>query len=156
MATLSFVSRVLPDNLKFCHPSATTPEQMLQVIESFVEANPGCGRAGFPFGRARGHASEVAVPRIALGIAAGIDARQSHGECTLCLVKLVCREGRIAMRSHALPVALLVTLVFGATASAQTPSWTPRRQRALSLEMGRDRRARRRQPHEAAKACSMR
>ena len=40
MATLSFVSRVLPDNLKFCHPSATTPEQMLQVIASFIEANP--------------------------------------------------------------------------------------------------------------------
>ena len=40
MATLSFVSRVLPDNLKFCHPSAATPEQMLQVIESFIEANP--------------------------------------------------------------------------------------------------------------------
>jgi kynurenine formamidase len=29
------------------------------------------------------------------------------------------------MRSHALPVALLATLMFGATASAQTPSWTP-------------------------------
>jgi len=29
------------------------------------------------------------------------------------------------MTSHALPIALLVTLVFGATASAQTPSWTP-------------------------------
>src|SRR5437867_959046 len=43
MTTLSFVSRVLPDNLKFCHPSAATPEQMLQVIESFVEANPDAG-----------------------------------------------------------------------------------------------------------------
>jgi len=40
MATLSFVSRVLPDNLKFCHPSTTTPELMLQVIASFVESNP--------------------------------------------------------------------------------------------------------------------
>lgn len=40
MATLSFVSRVLPDDLKFCHPRATTPADMLQVIESFVEANP--------------------------------------------------------------------------------------------------------------------
>jgi kynurenine formamidase len=29
------------------------------------------------------------------------------------------------MRSHALPVALLATLIAGATASAQTPSWTP-------------------------------
>ena len=29
------------------------------------------------------------------------------------------------MKSHALPVALLITLMFGATASAQTPSWTP-------------------------------
>ena len=47
MATLSFVSRVLPDNLKFCHPSGTTPEQMLQVIESFVEANPDAGGQDF-------------------------------------------------------------------------------------------------------------
>jgi hypothetical protein len=47
MATLSFVSRVLPDNLKFCHPSATTPEQMLQVIESFIEANPDAGAQDF-------------------------------------------------------------------------------------------------------------
>ena len=47
MATLSFVSRVLPDNLKFCHPSSTTPEQMLQVIESFVEANPDAGAQDF-------------------------------------------------------------------------------------------------------------
>ena len=47
MATLSFVSRVLPDNLKFCHPSAATPEQMLQVIESFVEANPDAGAQDF-------------------------------------------------------------------------------------------------------------
>src|SRR5215471_12930182 len=29
------------------------------------------------------------------------------------------------MTSHALPVALLATLIVGATASAQTPSWTP-------------------------------
>jgi hypothetical protein len=47
MATLSFVSRVLPDNLKFCHPSAATPEQMLQVIESFIEANPDAGAQDF-------------------------------------------------------------------------------------------------------------
>jgi hypothetical protein len=40
IATLSFVSRVLPDNLKFCHPSATTPEQILQTISSFLDANP--------------------------------------------------------------------------------------------------------------------
>ena len=39
-ATLSFVSRVLPDNLKFCHPNTATPEQMLQVVISFVESNP--------------------------------------------------------------------------------------------------------------------
>ena len=47
MATLSFVSRVLPDNLKFCHPSAATPELMLQVIASFVEANPDAGGQDF-------------------------------------------------------------------------------------------------------------
>jgi len=47
MATLSFVSRVLPDNLKFCHPSATTPADMLQVIESFIEANPDAGAQDF-------------------------------------------------------------------------------------------------------------
>src|SRR5262245_26851401 len=47
MATLSFVSRVLPDNLKFCHPSATTPEQMLQVIASFIDANPDAGAQDF-------------------------------------------------------------------------------------------------------------
>jgi hypothetical protein len=40
IATLSFVSRVLPDNLKFCHPSAATPEQILQAIGSFMDANP--------------------------------------------------------------------------------------------------------------------
>src|SRR5438270_11852480 len=32
IATLSFVSRVLPDDLKFCHPSTATPEQMVQVV----------------------------------------------------------------------------------------------------------------------------
>jgi hypothetical protein len=42
----------------------------------------------------------------------------------LCAVNC-CVEGRIAMKSHALPVTLLITLMFGATASAQTPSWTP-------------------------------
>ena len=40
IATLSFVSRVLPDNLKFCQPSGATPEQMLQAVTSFVDANP--------------------------------------------------------------------------------------------------------------------
>jgi Rap1a immunity proteins len=39
LATLSFVSRVLPDDLKFCHPNTATPEQMLQVISSFMDAN---------------------------------------------------------------------------------------------------------------------
>jgi len=47
MATLSFVSRVLPDNLKFCHPSAVTPEQMLELIDSFIEANPDAGAQQF-------------------------------------------------------------------------------------------------------------
>jgi hypothetical protein len=40
LATLTFVSRVLPDNLKFCQPSATPPERVLQAIASFVDANP--------------------------------------------------------------------------------------------------------------------
>ena len=40
LATLSFVSRVLPDNLKFCHPNTAAPEQMLQAISSFMDANP--------------------------------------------------------------------------------------------------------------------
>jgi hypothetical protein len=40
IATLSFVSRVLPDNLKFCHPNTATPEQILQAISSFIDANP--------------------------------------------------------------------------------------------------------------------
>jgi hypothetical protein len=40
LATLSFVSRVLPDNLKFCQPSGATPELMLQAIGAFMEANP--------------------------------------------------------------------------------------------------------------------
>jgi hypothetical protein len=40
IATLSFVSRVLPDNLKFCHPNTATPEQILQTISSFIDANP--------------------------------------------------------------------------------------------------------------------
>ena len=42
-----FESRVLPDYLKFCHPSGTTPEQMLQVIEGFTEANPDAGGQDF-------------------------------------------------------------------------------------------------------------
>jgi hypothetical protein len=40
IATLSFVSRVLPDNLKFCHPTAATPDQIVQAISSFMETNP--------------------------------------------------------------------------------------------------------------------
>ena len=40
ITTLSFVSRVLPDNLKFCHPNTETAQQMLQVIIKFVELNP--------------------------------------------------------------------------------------------------------------------
>ncbi len=40
IATLSFVSRVLPDNLKFCHPNTATPEQILDTISSFIDANP--------------------------------------------------------------------------------------------------------------------
>jgi hypothetical protein len=40
IATLSFVSRVLPDDLKFCHPNTATPEQILQAITSFMNANP--------------------------------------------------------------------------------------------------------------------
>ena len=39
LATLTFVSRVLPDNLKFCQPTGTTPEQMMQVIDGFMTAN---------------------------------------------------------------------------------------------------------------------
>jgi hypothetical protein len=58
-ATLSFVSRVLPDNLKFCHPNTATPEQMLQVVISFVESNPSS------IGCARRHARQMAASRIA-------------------------------------------------------------------------------------------
>ena len=47
LATLSFVSRVLLDNLKFCHPNNATPQQMMQVITSFVEANPDAGVQDF-------------------------------------------------------------------------------------------------------------
>jgi Rap1a immunity proteins len=47
LATLSFVSRVLPDDLKFCHPSAATPEQMVQVVAGFVEANPDAAAQDF-------------------------------------------------------------------------------------------------------------
>lgn len=39
IGTLSFVSRVLPDEFKFCHPAATTPKQILQAISSFMDAN---------------------------------------------------------------------------------------------------------------------
>jgi hypothetical protein len=34
------VSRVLPDNLKFCHPNAATPQQILETISGFIDANP--------------------------------------------------------------------------------------------------------------------
>jgi hypothetical protein len=47
IATLSFVSRVLPDNLKFCHPNAATPEQILEAISSFVDANPDAAARDF-------------------------------------------------------------------------------------------------------------
>ena len=47
IATLSFVSRVLPDNLKFCHPNTATPDQMLQVVISFVESNPDAASQDF-------------------------------------------------------------------------------------------------------------
>src|SRR6185436_16867870 len=40
LATLSFVSRVLPDNLKFCQPGNLPPDQTMQAISAFVEANP--------------------------------------------------------------------------------------------------------------------
>jgi Rap1a immunity proteins len=40
LATLSFVSRVLPDDLKFCHPSTATPQEMVQVVATFVQSNP--------------------------------------------------------------------------------------------------------------------
>ena len=40
VATLSFVSRVLPDNLKFCHPNTATPAEIVQAISSFMDANP--------------------------------------------------------------------------------------------------------------------
>jgi hypothetical protein len=47
LATLSFVSRVLPDDLKFCHPNTATPEQMVQVVASFVDSNPDAGAQDF-------------------------------------------------------------------------------------------------------------
>jgi hypothetical protein len=47
IATLSFVSRVLPDNLKFCHPNAATPEQIVDVIAKFVETNPDAAEQDF-------------------------------------------------------------------------------------------------------------
>src|SRR5581483_5346882 len=40
IATLSFVSRVLPDNLKFCQPPAATPALIVQAIVAFAQANP--------------------------------------------------------------------------------------------------------------------
>jgi hypothetical protein len=40
VGTLSFVSRVLDEGLKFCHPSAVSPEQMLGKVIEFVETHP--------------------------------------------------------------------------------------------------------------------
>lgn len=47
LATLLFVSRVLPDNLKFCQPTGTTSEQMMQVIDTFMTANTDAGPQDF-------------------------------------------------------------------------------------------------------------
>ena len=40
VGTLSFVSRVLDEGLKFCHPSNLPPEQMLGKVIEFVETHP--------------------------------------------------------------------------------------------------------------------
>ena len=40
VATLAFVSRVLPDDLKFCTPNAATVEQMLSMVINYVESHP--------------------------------------------------------------------------------------------------------------------
>jgi len=40
LSTLVFVSRVLPDNLKFCQPTGTTPRDMVEAIGAFIVANP--------------------------------------------------------------------------------------------------------------------
>jgi hypothetical protein len=40
IATLAFVSRVLPDDLKFCSPSTATVEQMLNMVIGYVESHP--------------------------------------------------------------------------------------------------------------------
>jgi len=47
LATLSFVSRVLPDDLKFCHPNTATPGEMVQVVASFVDSNPDAAAQDF-------------------------------------------------------------------------------------------------------------
>jgi hypothetical protein len=39
LSTLTFVSRVLPDNLKFCQPTGTTPRDMVEAVTSFMTAN---------------------------------------------------------------------------------------------------------------------
>ena len=55
------------------------------------------------------------------------------------------------MKTRGAFLAFLATLFAGVAAQAQTPSWTAAAgQRALSLQMGRRRRTRRRQPPEAA------
>ena len=75
LATLSFVSRVLPDDLKFCHPSGATPEQMVQAVASFVDSNPDSTAQDFAWlrsppcatnGPARNRRSEVSVRVISL------------------------------------------------------------------------------------------
>jgi hypothetical protein len=40
VGTLSFVSRVFDEGLKFCHPSNLPPEQMLDKVIEFVETHP--------------------------------------------------------------------------------------------------------------------
>jgi hypothetical protein len=40
VGTLSFVSRVLDEGLKFCHPSNLPPERMLGTVIEFVETHP--------------------------------------------------------------------------------------------------------------------
>jgi hypothetical protein len=47
ISTLSFVSRVLPDELKFCHPADTPPKQMIEAVAAFLQANPDAGRQDF-------------------------------------------------------------------------------------------------------------
>jgi len=48
LATLTFVSRVLPDKLDSWQPTGTTPDQMMQVIDSFTTANKEAAAEDFP------------------------------------------------------------------------------------------------------------